>query len=138
MPCRWSINFHHFALQTTELCAKQDAYYREVISELENRLNETVAGRDHVLTLRYIHVQCKKRFVFKPTCTMYFVLLSSTCKSIIYWTVFKSNTCTPLAFTQTGLYLHVQSRVASLRMWRIAPRVFCNRVNFSLDKFYFS
>lgn len=40
------------SLQTTELCAKQDAYYREVVSELENRLKETVAGRDHVLTLR--------------------------------------------------------------------------------------
>ena len=39
-------------LQTTELCAKQDAYYREVVSELENRLKETVAGRDHVLALR--------------------------------------------------------------------------------------
>ncbi|KAL9973691.1 hypothetical protein ACROYT_G020177 [Oculina patagonica] len=37
---------------TTELCAKQDAYYREVVSELENRLKETVAGRDHVLALR--------------------------------------------------------------------------------------
>lgn len=37
---------------TTELCAKQDAYYREVVSELENRLKETVAGRDHILALR--------------------------------------------------------------------------------------
>lgn len=37
---------------TTELCAKQDAYYREVVSELENRLKETIAGRDHVLALR--------------------------------------------------------------------------------------
>ena len=41
-------------LQTTELCAKQDAYYREVISELESQLKETVAGRDHVLALRYV------------------------------------------------------------------------------------
>ena len=41
-----------FFVQTTELCAKQDTYYREVIVELENRLKETIAGRDHVLALR--------------------------------------------------------------------------------------
>lgn len=48
---RNSLNMYQ---QTTELCAKQDAYYREVVSELENRLKESVAGRDHVLALRYM------------------------------------------------------------------------------------
>lgn len=42
--------------QTTELCAKQDAYYREVVGDLENRLKESIAGRDHVLALRCIRL----------------------------------------------------------------------------------
>ena len=46
------LQFFFFFVQTTELCAKQDTYYREVIVELENRLKETIAGRDHVLALR--------------------------------------------------------------------------------------
>ena len=50
--CSW---IFFFFLQTTELCAKQDTYYREVIVELENRLKETIAGRDHVLALRWVH-----------------------------------------------------------------------------------
>ncbi|KAK3740541.1 hypothetical protein QZH41_020675, partial [Actinostola sp. cb2023] len=37
---------------TTELCAKQDAYYRDIIKELEDRLKETMQGRDHILALR--------------------------------------------------------------------------------------
>ena len=48
----------HFVLnqlfeQTTELCAKQDAYYRGVVSDLENQIKESIAGRDHVLAIRY-------------------------------------------------------------------------------------
>ena len=50
------LKLHWHKLQTTELCAKQDAYYREVVSELENRLKETIAGRDHVLALRYTSI----------------------------------------------------------------------------------
>lgn len=37
---------------TTELCAKQDAYYRDIVNDLEKRLKESIAGRDHVLALR--------------------------------------------------------------------------------------
>ncbi|XP_067039809.1 coiled-coil domain-containing protein 158-like isoform X4 [Acropora muricata] len=37
---------------TTELCAKQDAYYRGVVSDLENQIKESIAGRDHVLAIR--------------------------------------------------------------------------------------
>ncbi|XP_048589260.1 coiled-coil domain-containing protein 158-like isoform X2 [Nematostella vectensis] len=37
---------------TTELCAKQEAYYRDIVKELEERLHETIEGRDHILALR--------------------------------------------------------------------------------------
>lgn len=39
--------------QVTEVCKQQERHFSNVVKDLEHKLNETIRGRDELLTLRY-------------------------------------------------------------------------------------